>query len=277
MVLIYRPGRSRANTYARARRRYARSIRTKSIGYARYKRGPNSRYYKKSLPALATELKIYDSYCGNQIVRKGAAAGSPTFGWTNGTSASFCVGSALNAVAAGDGYFDRDGNIIAMKSIHCKIVLRSNAQAPAGPAADPHCFIALVLDRQPNTVLCNSEEIFQNPSNTLQGSTQAMQISALSRRRFKILKSAYVRLNRHVNRDSDSNTDVHSSGLARFEWFVDLKGRKTIFVGATASISAIQTNALFLVAFGHDESNELLAGDASNVLLTHNTRLRFVG
>lgn len=185
----------------------------------------------------------------------------------------------MNGVAQGDGYYERDGNIIAMKSIQCKIQFYSYpVTGGASVRAPGSVFIALVLDRQPNTVLAGSELIFQNPCNNLVGSAGGcMQISALSRRRFKILRSTTVKVPRTAVWDTDTNTATHGSGMTHLDWFIDLKGRKVVYVGATGHISSIQTNALLLVAFGWDEANTAGAADWSNISLTHNTRLRFVG
>lgn len=64
--------RSRAMTLRKARRRYARKMGmgSRGIGYPAYKRGSYSRYYRKSLPSLSTELKIFDSFCSVVDIRK---------------------------------------------------------------------------------------------------------------------------------------------------------------------------------------------------------------
>lgn len=189
------------------------------------------------------------------------------------------MGGALNCPAQGDAYTDRDGNIIAMHSLQVKInFVRPIVSAGSNAAQPVYIFCALVLDRQPNTVLVGSEQIFQNPSGNLYGSAGGcMQISALSRKRFKVLRTAQFTLNRMPAWDSDTNVNLVSEVSGSLDWYVPLYGRKVVFTGGTGSITACQTNALLLCAWAYDPATPALANDASGVVMTMNSRLRFVG
>jgi hypothetical protein len=209
---------------------------------------------------LGIENKFYDtSLFGHVVLAPADAAGGEA-----NPSATIC----LNSVTQGDGESQRDGRKIAMNgvSVNGFVNYASQTNQTATDTA-PVIYIALVLDRQCNATLLNSEDVFCNPSANAALAANPYRNLQYSKR-FKVLASALVTM-----RDPEmvyDGTNIEQAGSrSPFRFDVKLAGLGVTYTGTTESIANIVDNSLSIVVY---------AGNITTApTLSYNARLRFVG
>lgn len=209
---------------------------------------------------LGIERKFFDTGLANANL----TAPTGATGGEHNPSATVC----LNAVAQSDGESDRDGRRMTMDSIQ----INGTIALPPGTnntvlLKHPNVFVALVLDKQCNGALLNSEDVFKNPGSVADTATVPYRnLQYIDR--FTILKSKVIRLDQQVVAYDGTNME-YSGAHTSFKMYVNLKGMKTTFKDTSGVIANITDNSLNLVAFtsSADLSPELSYG----------ARLRFRG
>ncbi len=206
------------------------------------------------------ELKFYD-------VNK-AATSLSTSATAAGGEQNPAAPKTLNTVAQGTSESNRIGRQMKMWNISIKGIISIAAQANQ-TAADVHpsIFIALVLDKQVNGALLNSEDVFKNIAGSTASSTN-LERNLEFIQRFDVLK-LWKRNVKDIGMVYDgTNIEVHGSHTA-FHMVANLHGLITNFCGTTEDVANVVDNGLNLIAF------------ASHVGFTpqllYGSRLRFTG
>jgi len=163
--------------------------------------------------------------------------------------------TALNLVAIGDDYTNRDGRMVTIKSAQVRGVVRQ-VDATCGPV---HCRVLLIWDMQPKGgAIATIAEI-------LSAATSQSFINLTNRFRFKVLRDQSFALGQV---DNTATQSYNISIPQVLDWFVPLT-LVTQYGGTGATIGDIQEGALLLVTIG-----DQAAGGGGQLNAT--TRVRFI-
>lgn len=222
--------------------------------------GASKKIKKSFIPKTIEELKFFDTGIAPTVL----------------VSSATCAGGeidpaidCLNAMAIGSSDEDRIGKTIVMKSIY----VTGQIQLPTGVdqtvLANPKkVFIALVLDKQPNGATLNSEDVYQNVSNSAP-MCACPQRNARGTSRFRVLATHEDTLELTTSLHDGTNFE-YSGQVKPFKLSYDLKGMKASFRSSVGGdITDIETNALHMIAFCSDTSGIPTIG--------YNARLRYYG
>jgi len=210
---------------------------------------------------LGIEVKFYDTKLASGTL----TAPTDASGGEHNPSATI----ALNTVVQGDGESNRDGKDITMRSIGVKGNFHVPAQVDE-TALDEGIivFVALVLDKQTNGALLNSEDVFKNiGAAAIQASNPWRNLQYT--KRFQVLKSLTITLPQA--QPAYDGTNLEQAGYTiPFEMFHKFKnGLGVHYTGTTESIANIMDNSLTLIAWAN--------ATAMAPVINYSARLRFVG
>lgn len=210
---------------------------------------------------LGIEKKFYDTFLSAATLTAVADA----TGGEHNPSATIC----LNSVTQGDGESQRDGRKLVMKYISLSGYVESTFLTNQTVLPTNHLvYIALVLDKQTNGALLNSENVFINPSGAA-GLTTNVFRNLQYIQRFQVLKSLKIEL--RPGEVSYDGTDMEVGGhLQHFVMNVPLNDIPVNFTGTTETIANIADNSLHVIAWAADFG-------ATVAKMSYNARLRFVG
>lgn len=178
-----------------------------------------------------------------------------------------CTG-AWNVPANGSGDQQRDGRKIRMLSLHFKgtisgSVTTGNASFPATAAY----YLAVVLNKQTNGNLLNSEDVFTNTLGTEIGNVSLMRnrdyIST-----FRVLHQVKVARPQLSSFNDASSTGTVGGFIIPFEMYVKLN-MDVNCKGTTADVASVVDNSIALIGF----ATNTVGAPTVNV----NARMRFVG
>ncbi len=228
-----------------------------------YARDGRMRKYIASNPRTGgfsgQELKFYDGGLNSAAL----TAATDAAGGEHNPSATL----ALSTMAQGDGESNRDGRKVIFKKISVKGVFEipPRANQTAGGQA-PICFVALVWDKQTNSALLNSEDVYQNfitdPDLMASPFRNLQHIQ-----RFQILKSVTVVMPQ-VEMTYDG-TNIETQGVSiPFEMHKDLN-IVAHYNGTSADIANSSDNSLHIIAYCNDVS--LVP------TIAYHSRLRYIG
>ncbi len=228
----------------------------------RYKSAPRRRRLNlRTAGFLGIEKKFYDTSLANATL---VGNGTATAGEHN-PSATIC----LNSVVEGSGEQNRDGRKMVMKYVSISgVIIQAIIQNQTSPGPSGYAQISLVLDKQCNGALLDSESVFTNPSGdtNLSGSLfrnlQYIQ-------RFQVLKTVLVKMPAGEVSYDGTNLEVGAK-VTPFKMNVKLNDIPVNFTGTTETIANIVDNSLNLIAFPIDIGTSVYS-------LYYNSRLRFVG
>jgi len=174
---------------------------------------------------------------------------------------------SLNSIAQGDTEVNRDGRQCILKSVLVQGMVEVAAQLNQ-TAAHPSTivFIALVLDTQTNGAQLNSEDVYTNPSGTVQTLPFVFRnLQFISR--FQILATRRISISRPTL--TWDGTNMEMGGLS-VPFIIYKKLNITVnFSNTSAVIANVTDNSLHVVAFS--SSSSLVPR------LVYNSRVRFVG
>lgn len=230
------------------------------IRAARRRRGRPLRLNTRTGGFLGIELKFYDQ----KLIKSALTA--PTDASTGEHNPSDTV--SLNTVVQGDGESNRDGRQIVMKKLSVKGVIEVAFKINATLLHNaPIIFIAIVLDRQTNGALLNSEDVFKNPgANAITAASPFNNLQFI--KRFQVLKTLQFQVQQQ--QAVYDGTNIELGGFHRkFEMHVNLRNLTVNYSATTESIANITDNGLNIVAY---------CSDTTVVpTLSYMSRLRFVG
>lgn len=175
---------------------------------------------------------------------------------------------SLNTVAQGDGESNRDGRQLSMDTITLKgaIEIPTGVDKTTVPLSC-YCYVAIVLDKQTNGALLNSEDVFINEGgiNSLVGNPfRNLQFI----KRFSVLASKRIFIPAQTTQYDGTNIEWGGKHIP-FTLNAKLKGMKVTFKGTTAAISNIVDNGLNVIAY--------CTSVATAPVLSYKARLRFFG
>jgi len=214
---------------------------------------------------LGIELKFYDT----KLIGAVLTSPSDSTGGEHNPSATL----SLNTVVQGDGESQRDGRKITMKSIMIEGTVTVDANSAESTAkSGAQIFIALVMDRQTNGALLNSEDVFTNPGAS--ASTAAMPFRNLQfTKRFRVLATRKFSIQNpnmaNATSFSADNGIISNSLTKRFKIFKKLNNVQTIYKGTTETIANITDIGLNIVAY--------CTSTSLTPKLSYSSRLRYVG
>lgn len=217
--------------YRRPRRRYRRRAPTRGAIYGR----AATQLYKdvKTLKNLINvEFKYHDTQFSQQAHTTGAIL-------------------SLNFVSQGDGATSRDGDQFRMKSLelHGAVALPSAATRPNNTR------LMLILDTEPTGALPALTDILDDQSGAINFYYAPRNLD--NRTRFIVLKDWHYTVN-------PNGTEAYQINHYRK---LDIK---TLFNGATGSITTLKNNHLFLLVAGDEASG------ANNPTYALSSRIRYV-
>lgn len=206
------------------------------------------------------ELKFYDT----SVVANALIAPTDASGGEHNPSGSV----TLNTVAQNTSETGRIGRQIKMHSISIKGIVTVPPQTNQTLTdTHPEIFIAVVLDKQVNGALLNSEDVFKNITANAIGATSLFRNLEFIQR-FKVLAVKRLRIHDQTIVWDGANLEQAGAHIA-FDLSAKLKGMIVNFCGTTSDVANIVDNGLNLIAF------------TSNVNflphLTYGSRLRFTG
>lgn len=175
---------------------------------------------------------------------------------------------SLNTVTQGDGESQRDGRQISMDSITLKGAIELPTEANRTTMnLSGYTYVAIVLDKQTNGALLNSEDVFINP-----GSANSLIANPFRNlqfiQRFQVL--AWKRIRHPAQATQFDATNIEQGGRhLPFQLFAKLKGMKVNYTNTTEVIANITDNGLNVVAF--------TSSTTQAPVLTYKARLRFYG
>lgn len=171
---------------------------------------------------------------------------------TNLDQASATTPTLLNSIGAGTDFYQRVGRKVVLKSIMIKgecHISSGNGTGAVTPYEAYPVRVALVYDDQVNGAAPAVSDIFQ--AVTAGGSTASypfVGVNLNNRDRFKILKDWVFVLRPNTTASGSVNYGDGFGGKKDFKAFVRLNNDE-IFSGTSTGVSAIQTGALWLVAY----------------------------
>lgn len=157
-----------------------------------------------------------------------------------------------NAMVEGTGESERLGRFISMKSVSLKGQIEIGSQEALGSPPHTEVFsIYLILDKQANGAVANSEDVFTNPASTNADGLTSMFINMENTDRFQILDSTRVFLKPEFVLDGEAPTTFASIALRgtfnlKYRWN---RGKKVLFEGTGGTIANIRDNAVHLMIF----------------------------
>lgn len=209
---------------------------------------------------MGLELKFFDTLA---VSRNVASATNLTGGEVT-PSIPFC----LNAMIPGDGESERLGRHIVMRSIKVKGRIQDPVAEGLGlPPATPHCNVYLILDKQTNGAVFNSEDVFTNIGN-VNATINSIFLNMENTDRFQVLDSAHMKLDPMVMVDDTSVPQEFSRAQATASFSLSYrwpKGKKVLFKGTGGTIVNIQDYSLHIVAFS----------TSGNLNIDYGSRLRY--
>lgn len=217
--------------------------------------------YKKARKVKACvvqkELKFYDQ----KLIDATLTAATDATGGEHNPSATLL----LNTVDQGDGQSDRDGRQMCMDSIHLfghvTIPIALNQTVPHHAAS---VFIALILDKQTNGAVLDSEKVFVNAGGDVDTMIQPFRNLQFIKR-FEVLDTVVI--NCPQQEMSYDGTNMEFGGYSiPFSMFKRLD-HIVNFISATPSVVDIVDNSLQVIAW----TNRTEGG----ALLSYVSRLRF--
>jgi len=182
----------------------------------------------------------------------------------------------LNGMTSGAAFYQRIGNKITMKSVHCKVRISPRVPATAGTGNNQTCRFMLIYDRQTNGAYPTLPTILTDYASD--GTTQTSILSGMNPTqtgRFVILREHFIQLmniNTVADLDGAASSLVEQDGQWFINWYVKLKDLETIYQTSTGGIGDIMNGALYLVCF-----SDIANTDASAGIFYMKTRLRYVG
>lgn len=171
---------------------------------------------------------------------------------TNLDQASATTPILLNGIAAGTDFYNRVGRKVVLKSVMIKGECHISSGAGTGAATPYEAYpvrVALVYDDQVNGAAPAVSDIFQGVSSG--GGTQAYPLVGINlnnRDRFRVLKDWTFVLRPNTTAAGSVNYGDGFGGKKDFKAFIRLNNDE-IFSGTGATVSSIQTGALWLVAY----------------------------
>lgn len=209
---------------------------------------------------LGIEYKFYDQ----SLVGASLTAPTDASGMEHNPSATIC----LNTVTQGTGEKQRDGKNICMKSLYIEGIIEVPQQAnqtvtdTAGVV-----FIAIVLDKQTNGALLNSEDVYLNVAGSAKVAATPFRNLEYSKR-FRILAKKRIKLPQPITSYDGTNMEQHGYQIP-FKFWIKLPNIISTYSDTTETIANITDNSISLLAC----STSL--GLAPTI--TYQSRLRFVG
>lgn len=274
--------------YGRRGRSYRRLYSKRSpYGIARYgatAHMPRGRV-SRSLALKSVELKTYRLFNAGYRVRLGVQTGDPWYGIGNmlvpahNADVSVANQGCLNAPKQGTDFDEREGRVIALKSIHIRGNLFRPSFASTAPVEDDQVFVALVMDTQADASESNSEGIFScvdgTPASNYMYPTSVMR-NPRTTSRYRILSTRRV----HLRSPGPMWVDGQyiTPGVSTpFEMFVDLKGVRCDFIDAEQGVTSINNRALNLYACSMWDGTPGGPAPQQRVDITFQSSLRYVG
>lgn len=215
------------------------------------------------ITGLTPELKYLD--CGRTLTVLTAPIDC-SGGEINPSSG--CTG-CISAPALGEAFNQRDGSKITMKSILVQGSINvANQNDQTAVDFCPVVTVALVLDKQTNSVTLNSEDVYSNPTGEALQNYSVLRTPSFSKR-FKVLKFMTIPL--HNPTISYDGTNIEQGGYSiPFTMSKKLNYSVSFRTGETAAnVTSVVDNSLHIIAWTNN------TGLAPNI--GFNSRLRFYG
>jgi len=244
----------------RARRpRDARHIRTYT--YAAYRALMNPRIQG----LLGMEKKFFDTAIQTTPV-------VTTDAWANGVYNPVTVFTGSDCVSTpsvGPAANQRVGKQITLKQLYLRgsMHLAPNVDAAYVPG-QTSAFLAVVLDTQTNGAQTASDQIYYNPSGTIDGRVHPLR-NLQNAQRFRVLKEeVFVFPNPTAVFNSATNKLIYAGTGVEFDWFLPLDLQVNFDNDTTATIANVEDNSLHIIAAANDDNG---------VHLTYSARIRYLG
>ncbi len=220
---------------------------------------PRFRANRRTGGFLGIENKFYDQGLVAATLANGAECTSGEYNPSNTV--------ALNTIVQGDGEQQRDGRKCHMSFISVKGTIATPAVVGATTLPQGfQCFVAIVLDKQCNGALLQSEDVFTNPAasvSTMGNPFRNLQFVS----RYTVLKQWKCDIDCSESAYNGTNFEVSGTQNA-FEMHMKLD-IPVLFSGTTENISNIVDNSLNLICF--------ITNAEMSPTLNYSSRVRFSG
>lgn len=210
------------------------------------------------------ELKYLDC-AWNAVSVPGVSADATGLEFQPTTGCTDCISKPAQGVGA----LQHNGNSYWIKSLFFSgVVIHAARNTLSNPDVFPQVFFALVLDREPQGVTINSEDVYTNPATTGHGMIPPLR-NLNNIERFIVLASGYAKPRYGI---AGVFNDAATTGTERFSHqHITLSWRGSILAhtnGSTASIVGVRSNALHIIA---------MADYTAQPTFTGKSRMRFIG
>jgi len=179
----------------------------------------------------------------------------------------------LNGVQTGNGFFNRRGRKMTMKSLHLTGQFHYSGQDGVG--TNEYLRVMVVYDREANGAFPTSAQILANTDNTGTNVTNSLSNRNMTEaERFLVLRDIRVAIPQDANVATTSlfaNVIDYNNQRINIDEFIDLKGLETVFSASTnpAAIGDITAGSLFLFTLGNTPDAD------APYSVSFNARLRF--
>lgn len=179
----------------------------------------------------------------------------------------------LNGIQTGNGFFNRRGRKVTMKSLHLTGQLHYSGQDGVG--TNEYLRIMVIYDREAQGAFPTSAQILANTDNTGTNVTNSLSNRNMTEaERFIVLRDIRIAIPQDANVATTSlfaNIIDYNNMRINVDEFIDLKSLETVYSASTnpAAIGDITAGSLFLYTLGNTADAD------APYSFSFNARLRF--